>query len=136
MSRKQGKQIGRERRMKQNGTDRVHGAREGEVDQKSRARGSAPTCPKCGGTKYRDLASSDTHQRYECSSLDCMETFAVPIAGALASLNARKEEEEANPMAKVKKSLRCSKCNKAFAHEAWLEKHAAQCTGGGCTCAA
>ncbi len=121
-------------------TDRVtrhtaEAAREGEIGSNPLVRGSAssasPACPKCGGKKFRPLNSSDTHQRYECSDFNCMESFAVPIAGAMAALAARKEEGEANPMAKVSKALKCDACGKAFAHQAWLEKHAGKCTGGG-----
>ena len=112
-------------------------AREGEADSNPHARGSAssalsPTCPKCGGKKFRPLNSSDTHQRFECSDFNCMETFAVPIAGAMAALAARKEEEEANSMA----DLNCAKYGRTFVHPKRLTTHAAKCTGGGCTCAA
>lgn len=117
-------------------TDRVtrhtaEAAREGEIGSNPLVRGSAssasPTCPMCGGKKHRPLASSDTHQRFECSDLNCMESFAVPIAGAMAALNARKEEEEANSMA----DLKCEKCGRKFVHPKRFTTHAAKCTGGG-----
>lgn len=114
-------------------------AREGDADSNLLTRGSAwscPTCPKCGGKKARPLAGSDTLQRYECSDLDCMESFAVPVAGALASLADRKEHEEFEEAAAMEKDLFCGKCSRAFAHGKRLKTHEAKCTGGGCACAA
>lgn len=94
---------------------------------------SRPSCPECRTKDAARLAPSDTLERWQCRSFDCLHQFTIPRERPTPRLDAvmsdRRLPSEAEVLRMADSALICGKCDRKFVHPKRKTNHEETCKG-------